>query len=93
MKQYVVINEQSSGLIFCIGIFDDYRTAIGEVMMQIWEFKDSYQKEDDTFKVTEPYDLEGENGVGFAVTYKAGSWKAAFKDYYFIIEGVKEDKK
>ena len=84
-QKYVVVNEHDGGGVFCFGVYDDYDKALGVVMRNIWDFKESYKDDGDTFEISAPYPLEGDGGYGIAVTYKAKSWEKPYKDYYFIL--------
>ena len=70
---------------FCLGIFKDYRTAVGAIMDNIWDLKDSYRGEGDVFEYSEPEMMEGECGEVITVRFKGSSWKEEFKHYYYIL--------
>ena len=84
--KYVTINQQENGGTFCMGIFNNSKTAIGDVMDHIWDFQTGYQDEGDTFKIVGPYTLPDGGGTGFQVTFKAKSWKDSCKEYYYILD-------
>ena len=84
--KYVTVNQQDNGGTFCMGIFSNYKTAIGDVMDHIWDFQTSYQDEGDTFEISAPYTLEGGGGTGIKVTFKAAIWESACSEYYYILD-------
>ena len=86
MVKYVVIDEQDSGARFCLGIYDNYLTALGKVMDYIYDFKESFKDDNtDYFEFSDPYQLEGECGEGIEIKYKAGCWEHECKEYLFIL--------
>ena len=88
-RKFVLIEEADAGM-FCLGIFKDYRTAIGEVMERVWEFKESYQNEGDVFEYSE---FEGiEDGAMMTVKFKAACWKKECEERYYILRAEKEDE-
>ena len=92
--KYVLIeqdNTENGGSTFCEGIFDDLRTALGEMYLRIEDFHDSYRKEDDFFKVGELFDLNGDGGMAVEVEYKAPSWEKSYTDVYMVLE-FEDDK-
>ena len=89
-RRFVLINDQIDDGIFCLGIFHDYRTAVGEVMERVWEFKESYQNEGDVFEYSE---FEGiEDGAMMTVKFKAACWKEECEERYYILRAEKEDE-
>lgn len=89
-KRFVAIEDHVDGGMFCLGIFKDYRTAVGEIMESIWDFKDSYKNEGDVFEYSEPETMEGECGEVMTVRYKHSSWKEECKHYYYILFSEEE---
>ena len=86
MKHFVVI-EEGEDSIFCLGVFDNYHSAVGATMESIWEFSESYQDEGDEFWYSKtPYRLEGDAGQGIEVAYKCHAWETTHKSHYFILE-------
>ena len=89
MKQWVVVEEDDGGDVFCLGIYNDIYTAIGYAMSHIWEFEESYKKDGDFFEYTHFEELDCESGFFCEVKYKAWCWthmKEPLKDTYFILE-------
>lgn len=84
-KRFVAIEDHADGGMLCLGIFKDYRTAVGEIMESIWDFKDNYKNEGDIFEYTEPEIMEGEGGEIMTVRFKRSSWKEERKQYYYIL--------
>lgn len=94
MTQYVVVSESDDGAHFCLGIFNNYKTAIGEIMEHIWDFKESYKDEGDMFEITDPYDMEGEGGWCITITYKSKHWEhEPCKEHYMVLYHTVEDGK
>ena len=70
---------------FCLGIFDDYSTALGTAIDAVWEFKQNYLHDGDSFHYTEMEDMEGEGGEFMKVTFKAACWEKEHKMYEYIL--------
>ena len=83
--RYVAISAPHNCGLFCLGIFDDHRTAVGEVMDSVWELKDCYRDEGDTFEYDDFEEMEGEGGLVMTVKYKDKSWDKAEYDYYYLL--------
>ena len=87
-RKYVVVNDQHDEGKFVLGIYDDELTAVGMMMTSIWDFKDSYKKDGDSFEISDPYYLGGEgadSGIGIKVTFKAACWKKAEEEHYYVL--------
>lgn len=84
-RRFVVVEDHDGGGMFCLGIFDDYRTALGTAIDAVWEFKQSYLKEGDTFRYTEMENMEGDGGEVMEVTFKSHCWEKELKHYYYIL--------
>jgi len=84
-KRFVAIEDQVDGGMFCLGIFKDYRTAVGEIMNSIWDFKDDYKNEGDVFEYSEPKMMEGDCGEVITVRFKYHTWDNECKHYYYIL--------
>ena len=84
-KRFIVLEETSYGAMFCLGVFDDARTAIGEAYINIWEFAENYSAEGDVFEVGLPVNLEGDFGYFIPVVHKNAAWKEACTDRYHIL--------
>lgn len=97
MTQYVLVSEQSSEAMFCLGVYNDYHEAVGHAMDSIWDFKESYKGEDDFFEYTEPMPMEGDGGEFISVKYKAACWthmdKPQEEFYYILYHTVGEEIK
>ena len=90
---YVLISDEESGPVFCLGIYNSYYEALGVAMDNIFDFHRSYQGEGDEFDYTEPYELDGEGGVGIRMTYKAACWVKPEITNYYILDPLNEEKK
>lgn len=84
-RRFVVVEDHDGGGMFCLGIFDDYRTALGTAIDAVWEFKQNYLKEGDTFRYTEMENMEGDGGEVMEVTFKSHCWEKELKHYYYIL--------
>lgn len=84
-RRFVVVEDHDGGWMFCLGIFDDYRTALGTAIDAVWEFKQNYLKEGDTFRYTEMENMEGDGGEVMEVTFKSYCWEKEHKHYYYIL--------
>ena len=92
-RKYVVVEDHDGSGMFCLGVFNDYRTAIGEIMNSIWQFQESYKKEGDIFKYTEPYVMEGDAGEAIEITFKAYCWKEEMKHYCYVLYLDEEEER
>ena len=90
-RQFVAIEDHVDGGMFCLGIFDDYRTAVGEIMDSVWEFKENYRKEGDIFHYTEMENMEGDYGEVMTVTFKKNCWEKERHHYYYILYDDSEE--
>ena len=88
-RKFVLIEEANAGM-FCLGIFKDYRTAVGEAMESVWEFKESYQDEGDIFEYSEFEGMEGDEGVMMTVKFKAACWEKELEHHYYIMRAEEE---
>lgn len=85
MRKFVVVREDDS-FIICTGEFPDLRTAIGEVMLDILEFKRDYCIDDEwLFEISDMERLEGETGEVIAVTYKSPKDEHSRDMFYYIL--------
>lgn len=83
--RYVAIDSPDSGGMYCLGVFDDYRMAVGEVMKSVWEIEDGYQDKEDYFSYTRFEMMEGEGGEVMEVRFKSRHREKAAKSYYYIL--------
>lgn len=83
-KRFVLILD-TDGAMLCLGIFTDYRTAIGEAMNSVWDLKDSYRDDGDIFEFDEFETLECGGGAVMTVKFKAACWEKALYRYYYIL--------
>ena len=83
--RYVAIDSPSGGGMYCLGIFDDYRMAVGEVMKSVWEMEDCYQDNGDLFEYDRFEMMEGECGEVMEIRFKSRHWEKADKSYYYIL--------
>ena len=86
--KYVVAEDLSGGGVFCLGIYDNYHTALGHIITEILDFKKSYQGDGDFFEYTDPYRMEGDGGDCIAVKFKAACWthkEEPETEYYYIL--------
>ena len=81
-RQYVVITDIDGLLVS--GIFDDYDKAVGHVMVNLWEFSESYKEDGDWFKIGEPeyYD----EGMHITVKFQSHYWEKPCEETYFVLE-------
>lgn len=84
-RRFVAINQTEDGAMFYLGIFDDYRTAVGEIMSRVWELKDSYRDEGDIFEYSELEEMEGEGGEVMTVEFRDANWDKPTMEYYHIL--------
>ena len=83
--KYIVVAELSTGGVFCVGIYNNYITALGKIMTDIFEEKAQYADEGDSYKFTDPYEMEGDGGDCIEATYKSKHWEEPCTDRYFIL--------
>lgn len=85
-RKYVAVNDAQGSGVFCLGVFDDYYTALGKVMCEVWQAKESYnEKEGDLFQHDEMGMMEGECGEIMTVKYKHRKWEKEHEEYYYIL--------
>lgn len=84
-RRFVVVESPDRCGVFCHGIFDDYRTAIGEAMESVWELEECYQDKGDYFSYTRFEGMDGEGGFVMEVKYKKACWDEVCTDYYYIL--------
>ena len=65
------------------GIYEDYRTAAGQVITSIWEFQESYQEEGDEFEIGQIQ--YGENSDSITIKYKSHYWSKPCETTYYIL--------
>lgn len=85
IKKHIAIEEHDSGGMFCLGIYDDHKTAVGAIMESLWDFKAGYKSEGSIFEHTELNMMEGSCGEVMTVKYKAPSWKKLNEQYYYVL--------
>lgn len=96
MRQYVTVEQhESSGGVFCTGIFNSWRDALNYAVNNIEEFKKSYDEPNDIFEFTEPFAMDGDGGWCIIVRFKAACWThidEPLEHYYYILfYDTKED--
>lgn len=84
-RRFVVVEDHDGDGMFCLGIFDDYRTALGTAIDSVWEFKQNYLHDGDSFHYTEMENMEGDGGEFMEVTFKSHCWEKELKHYYYIL--------
>ena len=84
-RRFVVVEDHDGDGMFCLGIFDDYMTALGTAIDAVWEFKQNYLDDGDSFHYTEMENMEGEGGEFMKVTFKAACWEKEHKMYEYIL--------
>ena len=84
-RKYVAVEDQDGSGMFCLGIFYDHKTAVGAIMEEIWDFRQSYQEEGCIFEHTELSMMEGEGGEIMTLRFKAPCWEKEMKYYYYIL--------
>jgi len=90
--KYIRVDEVSDGSLFCGGIFDDIRTAIGSMYLDIDDFHDSYRDEGSLFIVNDMYQLE-DGGIGVDVEFKHPSWEKSETERYMVLVYNEKDGK
>ena len=89
MTKYVVISKSGDDWnAWCHGVFDDGRTAIGCAMQHIWEFKESYKSEGDSFEYTEPEYMDGNGGYCITVKFKSHFWDEGCEELWYILHST-----
>lgn len=81
-RRFVVVNEMEDTMI-AHGVYEDYNTAVGEVMLSIWDFAESYKAEGDVFEIGEMEN--GENGDFIRIRFKSHYWDRFVEEYYHIL--------
>ena len=81
-RQFVVVTDIDGLLVS--GIFDDYDKAVGHVMVNLWEFSESYKKDGDWFKIGEPQYYD--EGMHITVKFQSHHWAKPCEETYFILE-------
>ena len=84
-RRFVVVEDHDGDGMFCLGIFDDYMTALGTAIYSVWEFKKDYLNDGDSFHYTEMENVEGDDGEFMKVTFKAACWEKEHKMYEYIL--------
>lgn len=93
-RQFVVAVDMNDGVPIVNGIHEDYKTAVGEAMLSIWELKDSYTDPEDMFEIFDPE--EQDNGTVIRIKYKSKEWESPNEETYMIMfydERIKEQDK
>lgn len=91
-KNFVAVTETSDGAHFCEGIYDSAAEAYGNVMLNIWDFADSYTDEGDVFDIGKPYVMDCDGGCCIEVKYRKKDWthEAETQRYYVLFDGEVE---
>ena len=90
--KYVRVDQLASGSFFCSGIFDDMRTALGSVYLDIDEFHDSYREEGCQFDTHDMFYLE-DGGLCVEIEFKHPSWEESETERYMILEYEEKEEK
>ena len=84
-RRFVAISEPPCCGLQCLGVFDDHRTAVGEVMDSMLDVRADYLNEGDVFEHDEFDEMEGEGGLIMEVRYRAARDVVMLKHYYYIL--------
>ena len=93
MKKWVVI-ESHQPEVFCTGIYDTLREAVGDAYLSISEFyQNSYSDDGEEFTVS-PLNNDDYGGFYIVIEFKAKCWDHSVRQYYYILESeTKENDK
>ena len=83
--KYIAIEDHVENGMYCIGIFNDHRTAVGAIVSNLWEFQKSYKKPGDCFSYSTLEPMEGYGGEMMKVTFKAACWEQPKEHNYFVL--------
>ena len=92
-RRYIVAEQAETGEVWVYDIFDDYRTAVGMIMIEVFGFKKEYQAVNDFFKASDLEKMEGEGGMFIDLEYKRENWPKPHKTTYFILFLDKKEEK
>lgn len=93
MSYVVVKHDESDDTIFCLGVFEKYNAALGEVMNNIFIIHRDFHLEGDEFEWNEPDELEGNRGIYITLNYKASYQSNVKTINYYILDPLNEEKK
>ena len=72
--RFVVVQENEDGAHWLMAVTDSAAEAWGTVMMDVWDFSQSYKDEGDVFEIGIPFRMDGDGGYALVVRYKAACW-------------------
>lgn len=84
-RRFVAISAPDYSGMQCLGVFKDHRTAVGEVMDSVWDFKADYMDEGDIFEFGEFEEMDGEGGLVMTTKYKSADEEKMTYHYYYIL--------
>ena len=92
-RKYVVVTNTHGCGAFCDGIYDDYCEALGHAMNDIFQFKENYKDDGDTFTFTDPELMEGDGGECITVTFNSkNASKEQVRDVMILYHDTAEGK-
>lgn len=83
--KYVVTLHSNTGDVFCEGVFDSERLALGSVLMSIMNMNSDFQEEGDEFSITEMKNGLDDDGWGYSITINSRKKDKTFIDTFYII--------
>lgn len=90
-ENFVLVHEHDDGAMFCLGIYKNADEAYGHMILDIWDFAESYQEDGDTFEIGKPFCMDGDGGTCLEVRYKSHFWdEPETCRYYVLFEGEKD---
>ena len=82
-RRFILAVDMHDGLPCVDGIYEDYNTAVGDMMLSIWEFRESYKEDGDVFEIGELED--GENGDFIKIKFQSHHWDHSEEETYMIL--------
>ena len=82
-RRFVLVVDLNDGMPIVDGIYEDYATAVGEMMLSIWEFRESYKDDGDIFEIGELED--GNNGDFITIKFQSHNWEHPCEETYMIL--------
>ena len=85
LVRWIVIWNPPNTIMSC-GIYDNYFTALGHVMEEIFNSKSSYNYKGDYFKIGDLFPIdEADYGYSIRIEYKHEDQEEAEVEYYYIL--------
>ena len=90
MSKWVLVSEIENGGLWCEGLFDNYETALGKAMSEIFDER-QHIVNGEYFEFSNPEELEGDGGYVISVLHQAKPDLPIWKEHYYLLI-VEEEK-